>query len=135
MKTAIKKTKMITIALLSVFTMGFSQAALSNNGEQNPVELKAVGNINKQPLFELKLNNIESDEFLIKVKDGNGDLLYSETLKGKNLYRRYRLDINEEEFNAFHLRFEIKRIKTHETFVYNVTRNSRVVEDIIVAKL
>jgi len=136
MKTVIKKTRMITMGLISIFIMGFTQVALSNDAHQNPVELKAISNLNKQPVFELKVNNTEVGEFLIRVKDGNGDLLYSETLKGKNLFRKYQFDINEEElYDAFHVRFEITSVKTHETFIYNVTRNNRVVEDITVAKL
>lgn len=127
MKTAIKKTKMITMGLVAIFLMGFTPVTFSNDPKQTPVEIKAIGKQNKQPLFELKMHNAEVDEFLIKLKDGNGDLLYSETIKGKNVTRRYQLDVNEEEFNTIKLRFEITMIKTNETLIYNITRNIRVV--------
>ena len=82
------------------------------------------------------MNTAESGEFVVRVKDGNGDVLYSEVLKGKNVNRQYKFDINEEAvFEAFHVRFEITSVKTHETFIYNITRNSREVQELIVAKL
>ncbi len=136
MKTAIKKTRMITMGLMSFFIMGSTEAALSNQAHQNPIELKAISNLNKQPVFELKVNNTEAGEYLVKVKDGNGDLLYSETLKGTNVSRKYQLDINEEElYNTFNVRFEITSVKTHEKYIYNVTHSNHVMQDIIVAKL
>ena len=136
MKTAITKTKMITMGLISIFIMGTTTAAFANNGHQDPVELKAISNLNKQPVFQLKVNNAETGEFVVRVKDGNGDVLYSEVLKGKNVNRQYKFDINEEAlFDAFNVRFEITSVKTHETFIYNVTQSSRQVQEIIVAKL
>ena len=136
MKTAITKTKMITMGLISIFIMGTTPAVFANNGHQDPVELKAISHLNKQPLFQLKLNTAESGEFVVRVKDGNGDVLYSEVLMGKNVNRQYKFDINEEAvFEAFHVRFEITSEKTHETFIYNITRDSREVQELIVAKL
>ncbi|MDB5198450.1 MAG: hypothetical protein JWO92_413 [Chitinophagaceae bacterium] len=136
MKKAIKNTRIITMGLIMVFIMGFTQVALSIDGNQNPVELKAIGNPNKQPLFELKVNNAVPGEFLVKVKDENGDLLYTEKLSGKNVSRTYQLGTNLEEINdVFNVRFEITSVKTHEVFIYNVTRKNHVVQDIIVAKL
>ena len=95
MKTAIKKTKMIIMGLISFFIMGSTQAVFANNGK-DPVELKAISNLNKKPVFQLKMNNADAGEFVVRVKDGNGDVLYSETLKGKNVTRTYKFDINEE---------------------------------------
>ena len=135
MKTAINKRKLIAMVLMSIFTTGFSQMAFSNGVPKTPIELKSIGKLSN-PLFELKMNNAETGEFLVRVKNGYGDLLYSGTLKGKNVSQRYQLDINEDELNdVFTVQFEITIVKTHETFIYNVTRNSRVIEDMIVAKL
>lgn len=135
MKTAIKKTKMITMGLISFFIMGTTQSSLANNGK-DPVELKAINNPNKKPVFQLKMSYADAGEFVVRVKDGNGDVLYSETLKGKNVTRTYKFDINEEALlESFNVRFEITIIKSHETFIYNVTSTNREVREIIVAKL
>ena len=135
MKTAIKKTKMITMGLISFCIMGSTQAVFANNGK-DPVELKTLSNLNKQPVFQLKMNNADAGEFVVRVKDGNGDVLYSETLKGKNVTRTYKFDINEEALlEPFNVRFEITSVISHETFIYNVTSSNRQVQEIIVAKL
>ena len=46
------------------------------------------------------------------------------------------VDINEEALlEPFNVRFEITSVKSHETFIYNVTSSNREVREIIVAKL
>lgn len=135
MKAAITKTKMITMGLFSIIIMGSTQTVFANPTHQDPIELKAISNLNKKPMFELKVNNAEAGEFLVKVRDGFGDLLYSETLKGTNVSRTYQLDINEDLYSTFNVRFEIVSVKTHEKYTYNVTRSTREVQEIIVAKL
>ena len=135
MKSAIKKTKMIIMGLISFCIMGSTQAVFANNGK-DPVELKAISNLNKKPVFQLKMNNADAGEFVVRVKDGNGDVFYSERLKGKNVTRKYIIDINEESLlEPFNVRFEITSVKSHETFIYNVTSSNRQVQEIIVAKL
>ena len=136
MKKAIINAKKITIVLMIIFTITFSQTGFAFKNE-NPVELRFVENIKDHPLFQLRMHNTEEEEFLIKVKDGSGNVLYSETLKGINISRRYLLDIDQEDMYdiGFNLRFEVTRIKNNETQVYNVTRNTQVVQNILVAKL
>ena len=74
--------------------------------------------------------------FSTKAQNRTLGFVYSENLKGINVWRKYRIDITKEDFDDdFKVRFEVTNLKSHETFVYNATRNSRVVEDIIVAKL
>ena len=83
------------MGLISFFIMWSTQAVFANNGK-DPVELKAISNLNKKPVFQLKMNNADAGEFVVRVKDGNGDVFYSERLKGKNVTRKYIIDINEE---------------------------------------
>lgn len=129
------KTRTITLGFIAIFIMGFAQNVTSKP-HPNAIELKASSNFKKQPVFELSMNNTEVLEYLIKVKDENGNLLYSEKLKGKNVSRKYQLDISEEELNdAFRIQLEIVNLNTNETFTYNVIRNNRTVQDITVAKL
>ena len=135
MKSAIKKTKLITMGLISLFIMGTAQSSLANNGK-DPVELKAISNLNNKPMFELKMNNADAGEFVVRVKDSNGGVLYTEKLKGKNISRTYKFDINEDALlEPFNVKFEISSVKSHETFIYNVMSSNREVREIIVAKL
>ena len=132
---AIIKAKAITAIMVIILVMGFTQPASSIDKSVNPVELQFLGKYSNGPLFRLKLNNPETGEFLIRVKDGDGNLLYSEKLKGDNLTRNYNIDVKEDELYSFKAQFEVTNIKTKETSVYKVSNNNRVVSDIVVAKL
>jgi hypothetical protein len=131
---AIIKAKTITAALVIILVMGLTQPASSLDKSETSVELQFMGKYSNGPLFRLKLNNPETGEFLIRVKDGDGNLLYSEKLKGNNLSRNYRIDISEEELYTFKAQFEVTNVKTKETSVYKVSNKNRVITDIIVAK-
>ena len=133
---AIKQVKMITMGCMSFFIMGTSNIAWAQVKSENPVELNVVGKRNNSPLLELKAINKDGIEYVLKVKDAEGSVLYSETLHGQNILRKYQLDINEvNTYDNLDVLFEITSVATGETFKYTVSRSSRLVEDIMVAKL
>jgi len=135
MKKTISKTRTITAALMLLSMMGITQPAFSNEKNDNPVELKFMGKQNYGPLFQLSMNNAEEGEFLIKVRDAGGNLMYSEKLKGKNVTRKYQVAIDPELYEEFNVRFEITTVSTRETLIYDVVNNRRAVDNITVAKL
>ena len=132
---AIINAKSITAALIIILIMGFTGPAVSQDKSATPVELQYMGKYSSGPLFHLKLNNSDTGEFVIRVKDGDGNLLFSETLKGNNLTRNYGIDVSEDDLYSFKAQFEVTNVKTKETSVYKVSNNNRVISDIIVAKL
>lgn len=142
MKKAIIKTRTIITALITFFILGFTQVAQSEEKvtpvetDQTSVDFKFVAKLNKGPLFQLNMNNAEPGEFILKVRDADGNLLYTETLKGVNISRKYQLAVESEEmYEAFNVKFEITNIKTNKTLIFNATNRNRVVSDIIIAKL
>src|SRR5579862_887526 len=94
MKQAIKTTRMITMGLFTLCTMGLSTATFAGVKSDNPMEFKFIGKLQDRPVFQLNLNNDEAEEYFIKVKDENHDVLYSEKVKAKNanFSRKYALD-------------------------------------------
>ncbi len=137
MKQAIKTTRMITMGLFTLCTMGLSEATFARVKTGNPVELKFIGKIKNQPVFELNLNNNEADEYFINIKDENYNVLYSEKIKGENLSRKYQLAIDEADLNApeFGVRVEVTSAKTHKTQVYKISSKTSTVENFVIAKL
>jgi len=141
MKKAISKTRTITAVLISIFMLGFTP--VTRSGERNETveknqsaNIKFMGKLANGPLFQVNMNNTEADEFLIRVKDADGNLLYSERLKGVNVSRNYQLAIDRDElYESFNVRFEITSLNTKQTFIYNASNKSRTVSDIIIAKL
>ena len=130
---------MITMGLFTLCTMGLSQATFAGLKTDDPIEFKFVGKIKNRPVFQLNLNNNEAEEYFIRIKDENYDVLYSEKVKATdaNFSRKYGLDIEEDDLNApgFAVIVEVTSTKTRKTQVYKISSHRSVTENIIVAKL
>ena len=137
MKQTIKSTRMIAMGIFALCTIGLSNSTFANAKTGSPAELKYVGKINDQPVFQLSLNNDESGMYFINVKDENNNILYSEKVTGANLTRNYRLDVDDEDLHSlgFGVTFEVESAKTHKKEVYKVSTQTKVTENIVVAKL
>jgi hypothetical protein len=137
MKTKMNAAKIITVALIALCTIGSSTTALAGRNPNDPIELKYMGKTQNQPVFQLNLNNDKDSEDFISIKDLNGNVLYSEKVKGENVTRNYRLDINEFDLTSsdFAITVQVTTAKTHETEVFHVKSTAHVVENYEVAKL
>ncbi len=139
MKQAVKTTKMVTMGLFTLCTMGLSHATFAGVKNENPIEFKFVGRTNNNPVFQLNLNNDVAEIYFIRIKDANNVVLYSEKVKATdvNYTRKYRLDIDEADLNSygFGVKVEVTSAKTHKTQVYKISSKTTVKEDIIVAQL
>ena len=129
--------KMITVALIALCTIGSSNTALATKNPNEPMELKYMGKTNNQPVFQLNLNNPQASEYYISIKDESGKVLYSEKVKGENVSRNYRFDVNEFDLSSpdFGISVEVTTAKTHKTEVFHVKSTAHVVENFEVAKL
>jgi hypothetical protein len=138
MKTAIKTTKIITIGLFTFCVLVLTNATFAGTKSGGtPAELKFIGKVQNRPVFQLSLNNDESDEYFINIKDADYNTLYSEKVKGANLSRRYQLDIDEADLSSygFGVRVEVTSAKTHKTEVYKISSQTKTTSNIIVAQL
>jgi hypothetical protein len=87
-----------------------------------------------QPLFQLLFTgNEEQNEFTITVRDEFNEVLYRENIKGEIFSRRFLL--NSDELGDATLLFEIFSKKTHRSIVYQVNRDTRLVQDVTVSVL
>lgn len=128
-----KAIMLITASLL--FNAAFSQPLITK-ATQYPIEFRLLEKTINGPLFQLKILNAEESEYLINVKDGDQNLLYSGRLKGKNLLQKYMVDVPPMELNdQFKLQVEITSVETRQKQVFKITNKTSKVTDIIVAKL
>ena len=137
MKKIFSNNRLIAIAFFTVFSVAAAPFAMATDSSHNrvmPVELKLVGNINNQPIFQLTYaGNTEQDEFTIVIRDEDGNSLYRENIKGESFTKKFLL--NKDEVGDGPLRFEITSKKFSKTVVYEVNRNTRQVEDLVISKL
>ena len=134
MKKAMKNYSLMIITLITL-TVGFSTITLANDEgkTKNITELKFIGNMENQPVFQLNLNNTEDDEFIVTFRDDAGNVLYSDKFKGAGISKKFML--KSEEFSDSALNVVVKSKKYNTTEVYTINRSHTYVEETVVNKL
>ncbi|OQP46704.1 hypothetical protein [Niastella populi] len=134
MKKAMKNYSLMIITLITL-TVGFSTISLANDEgkTKNITELKFIGNMENQPVFQLNLNNTEDDEFIVTFRDDAGNVLYTDKFKGAGITKKFML--KSDEFNDSALNVVVKSKKYNTTEVYTINRSHTYVEETVVNKL
>ena len=129
-----KAMRYFGIALIAL-TLGVSTVTLANDEGKNKhtTELKFIGNLENQPVFQLDLTNAEDDEVTVTFRDEAGNVLYVNTFKGANITKKFML--KSEEFGDSALSVTVKSKKNNSTEVYTINRNHTYVEETVVNKL
>jgi hypothetical protein len=134
MKTVISNLKLAAIASMIFFSMGIAKVSYATDSVSTPpMPIQYVGKQQTYPVFQLKLNNKDEDEFLVTIRDVDQVVLYSETLKGKNVSRKYGFDVEASDLT--NLRVVITSKKTKESQVYKIVSDVYSLDDVAVAKL
>lgn len=132
MKKVVNRNKAIVIAFATLFSTVFTSTVNATEGNGEPgVEIKYIGFLQRNPVFEININKPETENFIVTIRDKSGDVLFSEKLSGKTISRKYRID-TQEEIEEGGLRFEVKSVKSNKTEVYiagiseNITREMAI---------
>ncbi|OQP55775.1 hypothetical protein [Niastella populi] len=134
MKTDSGNFGKLAIAALA-FTLAFTTPSMANDGDKGDpkTELKFIGNLENQPVFELNLANKEEDEYTVVFRDEYGNVLYSDKFKGAGLTKKFML--KSEEFSDTALNVTVKSKKGNTTEVYSINRSHSYVEETLVNKV
>ncbi len=134
MKTDSRNFGKLAIVALA-FTLAFSTPTMANDGEKgdHKTELKFIGNMENQPVFELNLANKEEDEYTVTFRDQNGNVLYSDKFKGAGLTKKFLL--KSDEFGDEILNVIVKSKLGNTTEVYTINRSHSYVEETQVNKV
>ncbi len=135
MKKMMKNSVLVAVALFLVFSVVFSATASANEGKKdNPViELKHIGTYDNQPIFQLSLNTPVEEEFTITLRDKDGNVLYSDKVKGTSITKKFLLSTEEVGDNI--LSVEVKAKKNTKAEIYTINRKQNLVEETLVTKL
>jgi len=134
MEKIFRNKRLIVIAFFTAFSVASVQnATATDRHDAIPVEMKFMGHLNNQLLFKLNFNgNSEHNDFTIIIRDHN-TTLYRENIKGENFSKSFLL--NADEIGDSKLTFEIISKKSKKSVVYEVNRNTSVVEEMMISKL
>ena len=136
MKKVMNKNKAIIVGLMAIISTSFSSPVSAMDKKSDPpgVEIRYLGFVNNNPVFEITTKNIQADNFFITIRDEAGTVLFSEKLSGKNLSRKYRID-TEEEITEGGLRFEVRSVNSKKTEVYIAGTSENVTREMAVTKI
>ena len=125
--------KLAIVAL--AFTLAFTTPTMANDEEKgdHKTELKFIGNMENQPVFELNLANKEEDEYTVIFRDQNGNILYNDKFKGAGLTKKFLL--KSDEFGDEVLNVIVKSKLGNTTEVYTINRSHSYVEETQVNKV
>ena len=136
MKKVMNKNKAIIVALMAIISTSFGNPVSAMDKKSDPpgVEIRYLGFVNKNPVFEITTSNVQADNFFITIRDETGTVLFSEKLSGKNISRRYRID-TEEEIADGGLRFEVRSVNSKKTTVYLAGISENITKEMAVTKI
>jgi hypothetical protein len=130
-----KNYKTIAIALFAALSVASTSNVMANE-EVKPksgIDLKFIGNIEDQPVFQLNVNNTEEDEYIVIFRDEQNNVLYSGKLKGINITKNFQLSNEDGADNTMSV--EVKSKKTSKSEVYKINKTRSFTEEIVVNKL
>lgn len=134
MKKVMNNMKSIVTTLILVMTLGVTQSAFAFTGDKNQsIELKYLGQLKNQPIFQLTIKGAPEAEFVLRITDEANNVVYAEKLKGQDISKKFQLD--DEALENSLLTFEIVNKKDNTVTTYKVRNNTRTVQDIEIAKL
>ena len=124
----------LTIAALAL-TLAFTSPVTANEGgKDNPkTELKFIGNMENQPVFELNLANKVEDEYTVTFRDEYGNILFTDKFKGAGLSKKFLL--KSEDFGDAALNVTVKSKNTNTVEVYSINKSHSYVEETSVSKV
>jgi hypothetical protein len=136
MKKVMNRNKAIIIAVMAFISSSFGNplSAMDKKSDPPVVEIKYLGFKERNPVFEIIINNIQTDDYYITVRGESGTALYSEKVSGKNISRKYRID-TEEVIPEGGLRFEIRAGSSNKTEVYVAGTTESITREMAVNKI
>lgn len=133
MKTTMRNSAILGIVLFAA--MSFSSVVRANETKDSvasKIEFKYIGKVENQQLFQLSLNNPESDEYTIRFRDNYGYVFYSANAKN-NFTQRYAVNIDEMNGNTVVV--EVVSKKTKKTQTFTIDKRTTFVDETVVAKV
>lgn len=138
MKNATFSGNILTrLSVIALLFLGLATAAPAYaNGEtpkEAPAAVKYLGSVDGKPMFQIAVNNPSGEAVSLSLRDENGYLIYSDTIKDKEYARKLQFD--ELGADKMKLTLVLRTKKDVTTKTFEITKNTRTVEDVAVVSL
>jgi hypothetical protein len=118
------------------FTLLFGQNIFANTEKTVPVKtaFEFAGKINNSPVFRLAINNETVENYSIKIRDVDGEVLYTEKVKGAKINRTFQLDAAYNELIEG-TTIEVINLKDNRSTIYKIETTVTTTQNLVVAEL
>jgi hypothetical protein len=120
-------------AVLALFTFGTVLTAnAQEGGNKENVEIKYLGAVGNNPIFQVEFDNLDEEELFITLKDAEGNVLYAEKFKEKRFSKKFQVERADEDLRVV---LTVANKKGRFSQQYQINRNTRIVQDVFVTKV
>src|SRR5687768_9349473 len=84
-----------TLFILALFSFSFllsSDVKANDNVKTAIAEIKYMGNVDGNPVFQISFDNKDGEEVYLALRDENGNTIYADYVKGNNYSRKIQFD-------------------------------------------
>lgn len=94
-----KQTNITEVYKVSSLSLSYTTVTAAKKvvAEKISAELQFEAYDNNLPVYRLVINNKEQAAYTVSISEDNGNLLYTEILKGKNISKLYKLDVHNAD--------------------------------------
>jgi hypothetical protein len=122
--------------LAGIFLMSLSSSAQAQDKESqsvNPVEIKYLGTIDDQPVFQLDFDNAYEKNVKLSITDENGLLLYGGRTNEKKFSKKFKFE--KAGIDPVKLTFTLTTGKEKQSQVFEINTKVWTVKDVVVTRL
>lgn len=118
--------------LVSVLFMNSANAAEENAGKASPYELKYVGKLEEQPIFQLDIANPNQEDVYMRLEDEVGNVIYTDKFNDKNFSKKFQFDMN---LGNAKIKMTLISKTSKQSQVFQINNVQKLVENVVVTKV
>lgn len=99
----------------------------------SPVEIKYLGQLNDQPLFQINIDNQQQENVYVNLEDENGNILYSDKFNEARFSKKFQFDYSH--FGGTKLRLSLTSNSFKKKQVFEINNQTKVVTEVVVTKI
>ncbi len=123
------RAKLATAAAALVL---FSNTIAANNSNPYTTDVKLVSNAANEPMFQVNVNNRNTEKLTLLVKNAEGEVLYRETFNGASYSKKFQVVVYDP--GTVKLTFVVTDNKGYSTS-FEANNEVRTTEEFVITKL
>ncbi len=124
--------RVVTSATLLFVLFSTTAVHATDKVKNPPADIKYIGSVDSKPIFQIDIANEDAQEVSLTLKDQDGTVIYADVIKDKSYTRKIQLENVDSNLK---LTLSLRSKKGVQTQQFQINKNVRVVEDVVVDKL